>query len=150
MGRRGPAPKPTELKLVHGERKDRINTDQPQFSGQPTCPSHLPAEGKKVWKEVVAELARFDLITSCDGPSLEAYCMAVVAHRKAARDITKRGILIEGDKKAKVRNPSLIVLAQAADDIRAFAREFGLTPSARSGLRVGGQPDAKSAARFRS
>jgi hypothetical protein len=29
MGKRGPVAKPTSLRILHGDRKDRINTSEP-------------------------------------------------------------------------------------------------------------------------
>jgi hypothetical protein len=30
MGKRGPAAKPTKLRVLHGDRADRINADEPE------------------------------------------------------------------------------------------------------------------------
>lgn len=134
MGR--PA-KPTHLKILHGDRKDRINTQEPQFKTDiPTPPTHIPPEARKVWETVTEELGRYDLVTVPDGPSLEAYVMAVFTHRKAARDVVKRGVMVKGYRGSIVKNPALSVMSDAADKIKVFAREFGLTPSSRSGLKV--------------
>jgi len=45
MGKRGPRPAPTGLRLVKGERASRLNTDEPQpKEGLPACPDEATAE----------------------------------------------------------------------------------------------------------
>lgn len=38
MGKRGPAPKPTALRVLHGDRKDRINDMAAHFGLTPEPP----------------------------------------------------------------------------------------------------------------
>jgi hypothetical protein len=50
MGKRGPAPKPTNLRLLHGDRRDRINTSEPlPADGIPVCPKSAPDVVREVW-----------------------------------------------------------------------------------------------------
>lgn len=134
----GRTPKPTKLKVLQGDREDRINRNEPEFSSElPPPPSYLTAEAKQVWQMVVAELGRFGLIQTPDAVSLEAYCQEVVTFRRASRDVNKRGVMVTGYRGSKVKNPSISVMHSAADRIRQFAREFGMTPASRSGLAVG-------------
>jgi P27 family predicted phage terminase small subunit len=139
MGKRGPAQRPTVLKLLHGERhKDRINTEEPL--PRPVLPTLDPAASadvRRVWDATVAELESMDLAFSCDGPALRCYCEAVVVHRKASRVLASSGVLVKGLHGLLVRNPALQIQRDAAQTIRNFAQEFGLTPSARSSIRAG-------------
>jgi phage terminase small subunit len=52
-------------------------------------------------------------------------------------------MLIEGIMGGVVRNPAVAQQRDAALMVRSFAREFGLTPSARAGIKVekGGESD---------
>jgi len=135
MGKRGVPPKPTALKILEGYRKDRIGGIK-TVSKAPACPAYLPAEGKKIWQEVVNDLDPLGMLSLGDGPSLEAYCLAVVLYRKAARKILKDGLMVKGHLGESVRNPALMPLKDSAEKIKIFAREFGLTPSARSGMKA--------------
>ncbi|MFD7319546.1 hypothetical protein ACFV9D_00420 [Streptomyces sp. NPDC059875] len=56
-GRRGPAPKPTALRVLHGDRKDRINTGEPQpDEGEITPPVWLSNGALEVWRILADEL----------------------------------------------------------------------------------------------
>lgn len=139
MGRRGPAPRPTALKLLHGERnQDRINRDEPlPRPTLPEPPEGMAADAREVWDETLAELEAMSLAFSADGPALRCYCEAVVIHRKASHLLSKSAVLVKGLHGNLVRNPALQIQRDAAQTIRAFAQEFGLTPSARSSIRAG-------------
>ncbi len=65
MGRRGPAPKPTVLVLMEGNRGKRpINKREPkpdEFRHKP--PEHLDAQAKKEWNRLVPILTRMKVLT---------------------------------------------------------------------------------------
>jgi P27 family predicted phage terminase small subunit len=137
MSRPGPAPTPTHLKIVRGVRRDRINDKEPKPTKKtPPCPAWLSAEGKKVWRRTSKQLTEMGLLYACDGDSLAAYCEAVVRHQKACEVINSTGILIKGRRDGVVKNPAVQVARDAEATIKAFAQEFGLTPSARTRLKT--------------
>lgn len=145
MGKRGPAPKPTALRLIEGDREDRINRNEPiPRSGEVIPPDDLPADVREVWDYTLAELEHMGIAAPSDRDTLLCYCWAVRTHRHATRVLAESSILVKSPKTgAWVRNPALIELGKAAADIRAFAQEFGLTPSARSRIQGRGE-DADS------
>lgn len=137
MGKRGPAPKPTALRLLDGDRKDRINTNEPMpRSGLPQCPDEVSDEVRLVWDYTVRELATMGIAFRADRDALLCYCEAVVTHRRACAVLAKSSILVKGLHGNMVRNPALQIQRDGAAVIRAFAQEFGLTPSARSTIRA--------------
>lgn len=139
MGKRGPAPKPTNLRLLHGDRKDRINEDEPVPSdGLPGLPPGVSPEVADVWTYTLGQLAVMHLATPADRDVLLAYCEAVVIHRKASDILAKSSVLIKGLHGGLVKNPAVQIQRDAAIVMRALAQEFGLTPSARSQIRMGG------------
>ncbi len=139
MGKRGPAERPTVLKLLHGEtHKDRINTDEPAPRPTlPELPDDVSDEVRAVWDRTLAELEGMGLAFAADGPALRCYCEAVVIHGRASSLLAAGDVLVEGARGNLVRNPVLQIQRDSATTIRAFAQEFGLTPSARSGIRGG-------------
>lgn len=144
MGRRGPAPQPAKLRLLQGAREDRVNRREPIPRGlPPKCPAGVAREVRAVWDYTVAELAHMGTTFAADRDALICYCEAVVAHRKASTLLAKSEVLIKGIHGNPVRNPALQVQRDAAQTIRAFAQEFGLTPSARARIEVKGQGDAE-------
>jgi P27 family predicted phage terminase small subunit len=143
MGRRGPPPKPAKLRLVEGARPDRVNQHEPVPSTDlPVCPEDVSDEVREVWDYTVAELAQMGLASSADRDALQCFCEAVVAHRKASVLLARSDVLIKGMHGTPVRNPALQVQRDAAQVIRAFAQEFGLTPSARARIEVKADEDA--------
>lgn len=149
MGKTGPPPKPTKLRLLHGDRKDRINTDEPvPPDGSPQCPPEVSAEVRDVWDYAMTNLIAMGIATPADRDALLCFCEAVVSHRKASAVLAKSPPLIQGHRGVLVRNPMLAVQRDAAAVIRAFAHEFGFTPSARSDIRKGSGSGAPPAARY--
>lgn len=137
MGKRGPAPKPTRLRLVDGDKKNRINTDEPVArQGAIEPPGEMSPEVRAVWDRVVAELDAMQLASPADVDSLRCFCEAVVDHERASAVLAKSNVVIKGLHGGLVRNPAVVVQLQAAETIRKFAQEFGLTPSGRTRIRV--------------
>ncbi|MFC0041019.1 phage terminase small subunit P27 family [Actinomadura rayongensis] len=137
MGRRGPAPKPTSLRVLHGEKPYRINTDEPQpAEGLPQPPAELDEAGRAIWDHVVAELAAMRLAHRADTAALHAYVEAVELHAQASVMVHRAGPLIKDRDGAVRTNPAVRVQREAARTMLTLAREFGLTPASRVHLAV--------------
>lgn len=138
MGRRGPAPQPTKLKLLHGERRpSRVGQPEPQpRENLPRAPDWLTIEAHEVWDRTVAELDAMGLAYAADTDSLVVYVNAVVNYVRAQKILDLSGVMIKGVDGGVVRNPANALVKQNAVLIGRFAREFGLTPSARVGLTI--------------
>ena len=87
----GRKPKPTVLKLLHGERnKDRINVNEPKPTPKaPKCPTWMSKEGRKEWRRLAPELERLGLLTKADLAMFAAYCSAFGKLAWAEREIKK-------------------------------------------------------------
>lgn len=132
MGLRGPAPKPTALKVIQGVVNSRINFDEPQpGEGIPECPAD-DAEVIAVWDYTVEQLRMMKVISMGDRDALHAYCEAVVMMRRAAVDMTNEGVTTDMGYK----HPAVAVFSAASATVRVYAVEFGLTPSARARIKV--------------
>lgn len=138
MGKRGPSRRPVELAVINGEKPSRINTDAPEAPiGALEPPPDLDPAVLEVWDYTVAQLERMNLDSPADRDVLVAYCEAVVAHRLAAKAVHTSGVLWRGTRgNVLQRNPMLAVMRDQAALVRVLAREFGLTPSARSDIRM--------------
>jgi len=146
MGARGPAPKPTALRVLHGGHRERINRNEPVPAALPVVrPPYLSDEAARKWDELEPHLAAMRVITAVDVDVLAAYCECFARWRRLSQlaanspPVFKRG---EGDEVTFVRNPMWSQIRDAESALRAMAREFGFTPSARSGLRVQGAVSA--------
>jgi P27 family predicted phage terminase small subunit len=132
MGRRGPAKKPTALRILHGDQARYINADEPQPSDGPVDgPDGMSADVRAVWDFVLAELTHMNLARRPDTHQLRAYCEAVVAHAHAARMLEVGGMLLTGADKKVRPNPAMDMMTKSARTMLIYAREFGLTPASR-------------------
>ena len=138
MGARGPAPMPTKLKVLRGEtRPSRVNRNEPAAGGRPRMPADMSEDSKRVWRRVIRDFGSSGVLTGADTDALRAYCEAVARYVQAARTLEQSGPLVRGARHGElIKNPLHQVVRDNAILIRAFARELGLTPSARSGLEV--------------
>jgi P27 family predicted phage terminase small subunit len=141
MGRRGPAPQPRKLKILKGQTApSQIGPPDPQPPEvTPEPPEWLGAEARTVWRRTVRNLEAMGLAYDADTDALVVYCNAVVDFARAQQDLDRNGILIPGER-GTVRNPANTIVNHTATLIGRFAREFGLTPSARTSLPAPGKP----------
>jgi P27 family predicted phage terminase small subunit len=137
LGRRGPAPAPTKVKILRGEtRPSRVNYREPlPSSNSPKMPPDMDAEAKVVWRRVISSMGHLGVIRVPDSDILRCYCEAVSRYAGAARLYAGSGPLVR-HAGSLVKNPLHQVVRDDGEQIRLFARELGLSPSARAGLRV--------------
>lgn len=140
MGKRGPQPKPTALKLVEGVRPSRVNQDEPQMpplAGTPEPPEWLSEVAAAYWRDLAPQMVPTGVLTAADLHGFAVLCEAFDLHQRAAMILNGDGeeIVNQGER-GKVRHVALTVLRDSAATIRSWSQEFGLTPSARSRISV--------------
>jgi P27 family predicted phage terminase small subunit len=143
MGRRGPAPRPTVLRVLEGNPGKRpLNKREPRPRiVTPRPPAHLDARARAYWDELVPELERVPgLLTAVDGTALAAYCQACSEWEQADIAIQEHGLTTDTGHGIFAR-PEVRIRDTAAKRMKAFAAEFGLTPSSRSRIQVGHSQD---------
>jgi P27 family predicted phage terminase small subunit len=138
MGRRGPAPKPTNLRVLHGEhRPSRINAAEPTPRDVlPEAPDWLTSAAAEEWGRIAPDLAVMGTAKACDATCLAAYCEAVARLRVATAIVAKAGLILRGEDGTIRKNPAAAQARDASNEVRLWAREFGFTPAARQPLRV--------------
>lgn len=148
MGRRGPQPTPTKLKVLRGEtRPSRINREEPQPAPNvPTLPADMDLAAVAVWKRVMGEFGHTRVITAADADVFRLYCETVARYEEASRLLTRSGPLVKGARSGEyVKNP----LVQVARDYGALmlqlAGTLGLTPSSRTGIKAQAVAEPESA-----
>lgn len=149
MGKRGPAPKPTALRVIEGNRGKRpVNKAEPKPSPiRPTRPEWMLPEAKREWNRVVPELERMGLLTVVDRAALAAYCQAYARGVDAERLLRKKGMSFTTPNGYEQQRPEVAIAMKEWQVVRAFASEFGFTPAARTRISVGkvDEPDPTEA-----
>ena len=106
MGKRGPKPLPTAMKLLTANPGKTFDSREPQVApAAPECPDHLSPEAKREW------------------------------HRLASQ-LVNHGPVVRSPSGFPCQNPWLPIANKALTLMRGFASELGLSPSSRSTIRV--------------
>lgn len=138
MGRRGPAPKPTALKLLQGEhRPSRVSPAEPRPRDlPPERPAWLSQAARDEWDRIAPDLWVMRTATAVDSTALAAYCEAVARFRVATDLVAKAGLMLRDRDGTVRRNPAVSQARDASFEMLRWAREFGLTPASRQPLRI--------------
>ena len=157
MGLRGPAPKPTGVRVLEGCRAHRpLPESEPQYpAGVPAKPKKMSRMAQRVWDELVIEMAPANVLRSVDQRALwqlsedeallsEAYAglwkMISAVQEKAKKEGKD---LPGGALFALVSMTSGRLAMNTIRDLGARVlierREFGLTPSSRTRISTPGE-----------
>ena len=145
MGKRGPAPKPTEIKKLEGNPGEHaLNDAEPKFAPGAEMPLQVRNDpvARAEWKRRVPELLQTKVLTAQDETEFAEYCLqhsvCYALWTKQKRMGFERAIMA-GIYKAR----------QTAVATRArLAAKFGFTPSDRSQVRIPDANPAQSGGRF--
>jgi P27 family predicted phage terminase small subunit len=119
-----PGPKPTPT-----ETPDAITEP-------PKPPTILKGRAKAEWVRIVPELIARKTFTTLDQSVLLAYCLTLARWLEAERIVAAQGAMVKTKSGAVIQHPALAV-ANAAQKLHLkAAAELGLTPSARSRLKM--------------
>lgn len=151
MGKRGPAPAPTVLKVLHGARSSRVNLEEPvPASGDVVAPEWLPVRARAVWDRLAPDLVAKGVLTAWDVDAFADLCQIIVVNRDALSDIEVNGTnctkvdreLSDGTLIFRLtKNPSWQVARESTALITTLGGRFGLNPSDRSQLKMKGSGD---------
>lgn len=133
MGKRGIAPKPTALRVLQGDRADRINTSEPIPAETEIPKPPLSDEAAALWDILADDLKRKGVLTLWDAQAFATYCDAAATHWLAADKLAEQGHVTKGER-GPVSNPWHRVWKDTADVMQRYGARFGLTPSDRSQL----------------
>lgn len=148
----GRKPKPTAMKLLHGNPGKRpINKQEPGFKGVPTCPAWLTAVAKTEWKRIWSEVSDLELLKATDQMALASYCQSYARWQSAEKIVDKEGQTVNepimGKKvdedgelpilgyKVK-RHPATIIAKDEKMAMSKLASLLGFDPSSRSRIQV--------------
>jgi P27 family predicted phage terminase small subunit len=125
--------KPTVLKILEGNPGKRpLPKNEPKPRPvRPPCPRWLPVEAKRIWRALAPKLERVGLLTEADGPAFADMCLCLARLREAEEDISRRGLLVPGDR-GMVKNPACQLAREYRAALQKWAARFGLDPASRS------------------
>ena len=109
--------------------------------------SCLGDEAGKEWKRLAKELAELGLLTGLDRGLLAASCQAHALWVEAVSSIERYGTMVKSPNGYPIQSPYVAVANKQVEIMGRIAAEFGMTPSSRTRIRVGGRiPDDPFAA----
>jgi P27 family predicted phage terminase small subunit len=141
MGRpTGPAPLPTQEHILRGNpSKKKLEPEKEPnailLTELPDPPTFLGQYGTAEWYRTGPILVMNRLLNEGDLQVFQAYCMNVELLVQSQLDMQKNGLTIIGQR-GRIKNPAVVSFGQATTAIRGFAAEFGLSPSARSRIKL--------------
>lgn len=140
MGKRGPRPKPTALRMLEGNPSNRPlppHEPKPPAASGLAAPLSLDRLARVEWARLAPHLSRLGLLTEIDRSALEV-CCGIYSELRQLRG-TRRRWLRDKDKRDDVWRVDS-ALDRKAGLYRQYLAEFGLTPAART--RVEADADA--------
>jgi P27 family predicted phage terminase small subunit len=132
MGRRGPKPQPTALKLARGNPGKRaLPPDEPALSAGPCdVPEGMDGRARDEWHRLVGELTDKGVLTVGDLKCFEEYCYLVAEIAEMRALMKKVGL----EKSIDERYPH--ILDKLRSQKARHEAQLGLTPSSRSGVKA--------------
>jgi P27 family predicted phage terminase small subunit len=138
MGKRGPPKKPTALRVLHGtDRKGDELEVQPPPPTDADPPDWLGPLGVELWNRMHPMLTSLKLLTAADWLQLAVLCDSYEQLRIAAQELQEEGGTCTSDKGNMYNHPAFTRRAKFAAEVDRIARQFGLTPAARQGMKSG-------------
>lgn len=141
MGKRGPKPKPSRLRILEGNPGNKpLNAREPQpLAGSPRCPAKYTGEQRKLWLTIAKQLVACGIMTRIDGQAFELLIDSYVEYLEATAKVSQTGPiwLEKGDSKIPkfAYSPYWVQANRAGKRLHLMLREFGMTPSARSAIK---------------
>jgi P27 family predicted phage terminase small subunit len=149
----GRPPLPAQVHLLHGNpsKKPEAELAQPNEPKVtiPDPPEFLSELAREEWKRIAPELEQLGLIAEVYMASLAAYCVAFADWARARAAIERLHAEAPDELGGYVQMTAsgyqqitarLVVANQAEQRMLKFAQEFGLTPSSRTRVTMGGNP----------
>lgn len=156
MGKRGPAPAPTALKLLKGTQASRVNANEPvPAEGDVVRPDHLSERACEVWDRLAPDLIDKGVLKPWDADAFGQLCESIISGRDAWADIARNGHTLTTVEREladgtmifrTIRNPAWQVAREAVSILVTLGGRFGLNPSDRQNLTVGKTEDPSKGA----
>ncbi|TCB18988.1 phage terminase small subunit P27 family [Acinetobacter sp. ANC 5045] len=143
MSRTGRPPKSLQEKILSGSRIRVDRDEDAQVAnaavdlGMPACPAWLNKNAKKHWDKLGPILVQAGLLSVVDGDVFGLHCDNMAAYAEAMSRLEDASKWVAKTPNGfEVQAAWLQIRNKLQEQIIKTAREFGLTPAARSNVRV--------------
>ena len=89
------------------------------------------------WDRLLDAHQDTNLLTRIDGDALALLCLALVEYEEADRMVALHGLTVVSEKGGVYQHPAVGIRSTAWKKVLRMCREFGMTPSARAGMKAG-------------
>ena len=146
MSNMGRPPKPLQEKILSGSRvRDDRDSDAQEANaavelGMPPCPRWVKGEAKKHWDTLGPILVQAGLISVVDGDVFSMHCDNVARYADVVEKLnTIEDWLATTPNGFEVQDGYVQIRNKLQEQVMKTAAEFGLTPKARSSVKINKQ-----------
>ena len=144
---KGRKPVPLAILKLRGSWRAKGREDtEIRMSGKPRMPQWLSPAAKQAWKRNVPLLSDLGIILPVDELMLALLCTAFAEWKEA--DALVGSLLVKTSKGTLIQHPVVSIRNAAFERLRKMAAEFGMSPSARTGLLLTPKKNKSSKSRF--
>lgn len=142
MGKRGPKPTPTSVLELSGSWRAKKRKADGEPRPEPTlcvCPDWVTGAARAYWPEIAPMLSDAGITTACDSVALGLLVDSLAEYVAAKAEVDQVGLVTVTEKGNVVQHPVVGVMHNSRDAVLRLLREFGMTPSSRTGIQVAGK-----------
>lgn len=144
MATRGRKPKPTAQKVLEGnpgKRRLTVGEPRPGASQVRRMPRGLSPRAQELWHRLADDMADLGMFSDVDIPAFMLMAEHYAVARAALAIVTEDGMTVVDENGLARKHPLLQVFRDNSTAFRAYATEFGMTPSSRA--RLGARPEGE-------
>jgi P27 family predicted phage terminase small subunit len=137
--------RPNHLKILSGERPDRINYGEP-LPAETTIapPAELSDAARKIWEQLAPDLEDKGVLKTWDTTMFGAFCESAATYRHCIDQLGTDKLTAPGSLKNQVVNPLWRVAKDCLEMMTRIGGRFGLTPADRASLDMRDETPAAS------
>lgn len=136
----GRRPTPTALRVLKGGARKKSASSEPNYEAHPLeAPARLSDEERQVWQRIVPLVSTAGVFTVGDEEAAVLLCQAIADHERLRRTVIEEGdtVRVTTEHGETIRaHPATRLMSDAWRRAEAMLAHFGLTPSARTKVKV--------------
>jgi P27 family predicted phage terminase small subunit len=136
MGSRGPAKKPAQSHKKNGTYRADRHGGVGLRAELPMAPADMSPQASAHWAVIGRELSDAGLISGIDRTAFRMLCESMAIYLEAMDEIREKGMIAYTDKGFPIQHPAIGIRNTAWTQIVAACKQFGMTPSSRTGLHL--------------